>query len=690
MPRNRKRTSNHRSYSEEELKNATRLVINGTQSIRETSRLTKIPRTTLKRFVLKFRAAAIDDATAQVNFRPMNEHLKIFSNDEELLLVDYITRSANIHYGLSIALTRRLAYEFAVANNKKILPNWEKEKMAGEDWLMQFRKRHRLSLRTPEQTSLSRATSFNRTNVKAFFDNLAAVKTKFRFGPQDIYNLDETGLTTVHKPPKVLAVKGKKQIGQVTSAERGQTITLVCIDGATGKAVPPYFIFPRKNFRNHFLKGAPPGSAGGVSDSGWTNGKIFLSILKHFKLHERPTKDNPKLIILDGHESHTSVDALNYAKDNGIILVTFPPHCSHKMQPLDLTVFGPLKMRYNKACSDFMNDFSDQSSVPRITIYDIAEMVGKSFPLAMTPSNIIKGFQISGIEPFNPYIFTDQDYLSSFVTDRPISRPEEEHTHHPEEDLQQQNRTRRHTPPRTSDNRTTNSSPRTPPDTHTTTLTRLSPLPGASNINVSESALTSIKSPEDIWPLPKAGPRKTTRGRKKGKSLVLTDTPVKNELEEALRIRNEKKNAKKRKIEAKASKEKVKRKVMPDSDSESSKSNVEYDDSTDLESFDEEEQFENFENIENERFVVVKVFGKTLHSSRNYVAQIVGRQGNGYLVQFYKRVVTTTKFEISDEPETYIGKTELVALLPTPIHGSRARYENMIWFSIDLTDYGIH
>lgn len=41
-----------------------------------------------------------------------------------------------------------------------------------------------------------------------------------------MYNLDETGLTTVHNPPNVLSQKGMKQVGQVTSGESG--ISLVC------------------------------------------------------------------------------------------------------------------------------------------------------------------------------------------------------------------------------------------------------------------------------------------------------------------------------------------------------------------------------------------------------------------------------------------------------------------------------
>ncbi|GBP42694.1 hypothetical protein EVAR_21969_1 [Eumeta japonica] len=89
------------------------------------------------------------------------------------------------------------------------------DKTASVEWLRGFMKRHKdLAVRKPESTSLSRATSFNKTDVGAFFEKLASLYGKYRFPPHMIFNADETGCSTVSAPPKIIAEKGSKQIGQ--------------------------------------------------------------------------------------------------------------------------------------------------------------------------------------------------------------------------------------------------------------------------------------------------------------------------------------------------------------------------------------------------------------------------------------------------------------------------------------------
>ena len=78
--------------------------------------------------------------------------------------------------------------------------------------------RNRLSIRSAEATSLARGTNFNKSNVGDCLDNLATLVERYKITLECIYNVDETGLTAVHKPPEILAMTGERQVGQASWA----------------------------------------------------------------------------------------------------------------------------------------------------------------------------------------------------------------------------------------------------------------------------------------------------------------------------------------------------------------------------------------------------------------------------------------------------------------------------------------
>lgn len=186
-----------------------------------------------------------------IRMRPYYECRQIMNEEHENILASYLATCSKMNYGLTTLGCRRLAYETAIKNEIKIPKNWLANKAAGLEWMRGFLKRHStLSIRQPEGCSLSRATSFNRHNVETFFDKLENVFKRhenFANGSR-IWNLDETGTTTVQKPKKVIACKGVKQVSQTTSGERGSLVTVCCFVSATGNTIPPAIIFPRTHF----------------------------------------------------------------------------------------------------------------------------------------------------------------------------------------------------------------------------------------------------------------------------------------------------------------------------------------------------------------------------------------------------------------------------------------------------------
>ena len=243
-------------------------------------------------------------------------------------LVKYIKMASKIFFGITIKELRVLAYELAKANDIKMPKNWSEEEMAGIDWYKCFRRRHKdISLRTPEATSLGRMMCFNKHNVNEFYDNLQNLTENMGFTAERIYNCDETGVTTVHKPTKQLAARGAKRVGAATSHEKGTLVTVNCAVNAIGNRIPPFVVFPRVKTQEFWVDSLPPLSVaeGHPKASGWMTAENFSSFLKHFKKHSMPSKDSPVLLLLDNHASHVTIENIDYCCENNIHMLSFPP-----------------------------------------------------------------------------------------------------------------------------------------------------------------------------------------------------------------------------------------------------------------------------------------------------------------------------------------------------------------------------
>ena len=96
------------------------------------------------------------------------------------------------------------------------------QQSAGMDFIYNFLKRPPdLSLRKAQGTSINRILGCNKKDVQRYFLNLNQLLDENDFSPHQIYNCDDTGITTVHKPVKAIAKKGKKSVSSATSGERG-------------------------------------------------------------------------------------------------------------------------------------------------------------------------------------------------------------------------------------------------------------------------------------------------------------------------------------------------------------------------------------------------------------------------------------------------------------------------------------
>lgn len=386
-------------WKEDDMERAITAYENGDMGLNEICRNYGVPKKTLKRRVA---GSNIYATNAKKVFGRPNELTVELENQ----LVQHILDLQRMFFGLTRDDLKKLAFEIAETNN--IPHRFNKgSKMAGDKWYYSFLSRHpELALRKPEATSMARATGFSKERTDEFFDVLSKLVDNNKLQAANIFNVDETALSTVQKPRKVLAKKGSHQVGSMTSAERGTLTTGIFCMSAIGVYVPPMLVFKGKRFKTEWKIGAPPGTAFELSESGWSNSEVFLNWLKHFVTFVKPNIENKVLLILDGHTSHTKdLSIIDYAKQNGIIMLSLPSHTSHRLQPLDVSFFGPLKTNFNKACEKYI-----RTNLTKITVSHISTLLNDSYPKTAVVATAMNGFRATGIWPVDRDVFKETDF----------------------------------------------------------------------------------------------------------------------------------------------------------------------------------------------------------------------------------------------------------------------------------------
>jgi len=243
--------------------------------------------------------------------------------------------------------------------------------------------------------------------------------------PSNIYNADESSFSVCYKPGKVLAAKGKRSVGAITSLEKGKTMTVLCYVNAVGSFIPPMIVYSRVRMKPAFSYRAPAGCLGVAAKSGWINTELLTRWFEYFLTYAKPSVNGPKtLLVLGGHCSHVkNLEVIKRAHESNVVIISSPSHCTHKLQPLDISFFKSVNVNYNKAIQCWHREHPGRP----VTEEDFAELFSGAYGIAATVKNATSGFRASGIFPFNPNVFSDKDFLAPDATDRPIySRTDED------------------------------------------------------------------------------------------------------------------------------------------------------------------------------------------------------------------------------------------------------------------------
>jgi DDE superfamily endonuclease len=162
-----------------------------------------------------------------------------------------------------------------------------------------------------------------------------------------------------------------------------------------------------------------------TSPNGWTDTEIgyawFEKCFVPYATSKKVTAD-PIVLYVDGHDSHETDHVRKIGFDNHVIVIAFPSKCTHKLQPLDVVVFAQSQRSWTTHCNRRLIEGV------RMTRYNVVQEYMKIRGV-MTSKLIQSAFRCCGIHPFNPSIFTEEDFapskLSSTQSHTPTSFPQE-------------------------------------------------------------------------------------------------------------------------------------------------------------------------------------------------------------------------------------------------------------------------
>lgn len=272
----------------------------------------------------------------------------------------------------------------------------------GRKWFDSFLKRHKeVSFKHAEYIHRCRG-SVTEEKIRSWFAEIQLLlEDDFEiFQHADrIFNADETGFFLSPAGLKIIGPTGKHVYQESMRSDKENITTLFTVN-AEGLFAPPLTLFKYVRLPASIANNAPTFWSLGTSENGWMTGKCFFEYIANVFVPFLKTKpiQLPVILFLDGHKSHLTMELSDLCRRNKIILIALLPNATHILQPLDVSVFGPMKTKWKTITRQWRVD------------HDGVELSKQNIPAALNTflsdtkmaANIMAGFRATGLCPFDP------------------------------------------------------------------------------------------------------------------------------------------------------------------------------------------------------------------------------------------------------------------------------------------------
>lgn len=241
-------------------------------------------------------------------------------------------------------------------------------------------------------------------DLRNWFDHIRKYATEHKIedifkDPRRVLNGDETSFVFDPITKAVVASKGNRNVYLVQKADPKKNVTVLFTFDAEGYMFPPDVILPYKRLSKQVLMSFDPDWGVGKSERGWMDSENFMAYIQNI-LHSSLVSRNvplPVIYFVDGHASHTGVEAAELCYELGIILIALYPNATHIMQPADVAIFKPLKNSWAK-CVDEWRMMNDGKV---FTIEHFGKVLKGAIDQGVSKDTVRSGFRKCGLYPFD-------------------------------------------------------------------------------------------------------------------------------------------------------------------------------------------------------------------------------------------------------------------------------------------------
>jgi hypothetical protein len=269
----------------------------------------------------------------------------------------------------------------------------------GRHWISRFLARNPI-LKTKRQIFVDSVRVNNACSevIRPWFQNLEIPAIKAIPASQR-WNMDETGIMEGYGlNGLVVGHAEKRKVQGKQPGSRAWTSIIECIS-ATGVSTAPAVIYKGKTVQQQWFPSQLDKFSGWyftATENGWTTDGTALEWLeKVFIPQTKPRDRSARLLILDGHGSHETTDFLWRCLEHNIYVLFLPAHTSHVLQPLDLTIFSPLKRAYRKELHN-LSSLLDSTPIGKRNFLVCYQ---KARQESIISSNIKAGWRTTGLWP---------------------------------------------------------------------------------------------------------------------------------------------------------------------------------------------------------------------------------------------------------------------------------------------------